>query len=80
MANTSTNLPLTALSQGRRVIIAIVSITGEEKSMQHDMEELILDTRVDENGNLNNEDENSYRIMEKKHQLLETLSCHELGR
>ena len=51
MANTSTNLPSTASNQGRRG-----NITGEENSMERDMEEMILDARVDEYGNLKEED------------------------
>ena len=56
MANTSTTLPSTDMNQGRRGNIAVASIAGEEKRMECDMEELILDARVDENVNLNDED------------------------
>ena len=56
MAKTSTDLPLTALNQGRRGNVVIASIAREEKRMECDMEELVLDARVDENRNLNDED------------------------
>ena len=52
MVNTSTNLPSTALNQGRRGNIAVGNIAGGENRMEQDMEEMILDARVDENGNL----------------------------
>ena len=51
MVNTSTNLPSTASNQGRRGNIA-----GEENRMDRDMEEMILDERLDENANLKDED------------------------
>ena len=38
MANTSTNLPSTALNQGRRGNIAKGNIVGDENRMGHDME------------------------------------------
>ena len=56
MANTSTNLPSTALNQGRMGNIAIAGIVWEEKRMECNMEEMILDAWVDENANLNDED------------------------
>ena len=56
MANTSTNLPSTALNQGRRGYIATGNFAGDENTMEHDMEEMILDAKVDENGNLKDED------------------------
>ena len=34
MANTSTNLPSTALNQGRRGIIGVGNIAGEENRME----------------------------------------------
>ena len=52
MANTSTNLPSTAMNQGRRGNIAVGNIAGEENRM----EEMLLDARVDENGNQKYED------------------------
>ena len=52
MANTSTNLPSPALNQGRRGNIAVGNIAREQNRMGRDMEEMILDARVDENGNL----------------------------
>ena len=51
MANTPTNLPITALHQGRRGNVA-----RQENRMEQDTEEMILDARVDENGNLKDED------------------------
>ena len=56
MANTSTNFPSTALNQVGRCNIVVGNIAWEEKRMEHDMEELILDARVEESGNLNDED------------------------
>ena len=56
MANKSTNLPSTALNQGRRGNIAVGNIAGEENTMERDMVEMISDARVDENGNLKDED------------------------
>ena len=66
MANTSTNLPSTALNQGRRGNIAVSNIAREEIRMERDMEELILYARVDENGNLNNEDVKELQNHEEK--------------
>ena len=51
----TTNLPSTALNQGRRGNISIGNI-AYDNTMERDMEELILDTRVDQNGNVNDED------------------------
>ena len=56
MAKISTNLPSTALNQGRRGNIAKGNIARDENRMECDMEEMILDARVDENGNLKDED------------------------
>ena len=51
MANTD-NLPSTALNQGRRGNISIGSIAYDNR-MERDIKELILDARVDQNGDLN---------------------------
>ena len=51
MANTSKNLPSTALNQSRWGNIAVGNIAGYENTMECDTEEMILDARVDENGN-----------------------------
>ena len=45
----STNLPSTALNQGRRGNISIGNIAYDNR-MERDMEEMILDARVDQNG------------------------------
>ena len=47
MANTTTNFPSIVLNQGRRGNIVVASIAREEKRMEGDMEELILDAGVD---------------------------------
>ena len=57
MAKQQANLPLTAFKEGRRGNIAIANISNDNKNkLECNMEELILDARMDEHGQLNKED------------------------
>ena len=57
MAKQQANLPSNAFKEGRRGNIAIANVANDSKNkLERDMEELILDARMDEHEQLNEED------------------------
>ena len=57
MAKQQPSLHLTAFKEGKRGNIVIANIANDDKNkLERDMEELILDARMDEHGQLNEED------------------------
>ena len=57
MASNQANFPSIAFKEGRRGNIVVANIAKkEEKKLECDMEELILDARMDESGELFDDD------------------------
>ena len=67
MASNQANLPSNPFKESRRGNIVVANIAKiEEKKPECDMEELILDTRIDENGEIIDDDLNEFQNQGKK--------------